>query len=322
MIQNIDLLRFRVEPKLLHMEGVTGVGNLEDRIRLYVEGTPDIYPTHIDGVRLEVVKTGKIKALTLMNVPWFTPTNPLEISRLDRFRPAPGGVSIGHPYVTAGTLGCAIRIGGSLYALSNNHVFAAGSTTLTPRANIGDPIYQPGVYDGGTESDTLGTLAWYHPFNEAGENRVDAALMKPADDSLLAEEILDIGAIAGTKTIREGDTVQKSGRTTSVTSAEVIDVNATTQVDYGVFTLTLVNQIITNYMAGGGDSGSGLLDMDRYLGGLLFAGSSYVTVHNHIANVLAAIGVSPTPPTQRGAPTSPYSFILPAVVGSLMGGII
>ena len=322
MIQNIDLLRLRVEPKLLHMEGVTGVGNLEDRIRLYVEGTPDIYPTHIDGVRLEVVKTGRIKALTLMNVPWFTPMNPLQTDRLGRFRPAPGGVSIGHPNVTAGTLGAVIRIGGSLYALSNNHVFAAGSTSLNPRAGIGDPIYQPGVYDGGTESDTIGTLAWYHPFNEVGENRVDAALMKPASESLLAEEILDIGAIAGTKAIREGDTVQKSGRTTAVTATEVIDVNATTQVDYGVFTLTLTNQIITNYMANGGDSGSALLDMNRNLVGLLFAGSSYVTVHNHIANVLAAIGVPGAPPTVPGAPTSPYSFILPAVVGSLMGGII
>jgi len=322
MIRNIDLLRFRAEPKLLSMQGVTGVGNLEDRIRLYVEGTPDIYPTHIDGVRLEVVKTGRIKALALMNVPWFTPMNPLQISRLGRFRPAPGGCSIGHPYVTAGTLGCAIRIGGSLYALSNNHVFAAGSTILNPRASIGDPIYQPGVYDGGTESDTIGNLAWYQPFNEAGQNLVDAALMKPATDDLLLEEVLDIGAIVGVKTIKEGDLVQKSGRTTAVTATDVIDVNATTQVDYGVFTLTLTNQIITNYMANGGDSGSALLDMNRNLVGLLFAGSSYVTVHNHIANVLNAIGVPGAPPGVPGAPTSPYSFILPAVVGSFLGGIL
>jgi len=322
MIRNIDLLRARAEPKLLHMWGVTGVGNLEDRIRLYVEGTPDIYPTHIDGVRLEVVKTGKIKALALMNVPWFTPVNPLQTSRVGRFRPAPGGCSIGHPKITAGTLGCAIRIGGARYALSNNHVFAAGSSTQNPRANIGDPTYQPGVYDGGKEADTIGNLAWYQPFNEVGPNIVDAALMKPATDDLLLEEVLDIGAIAGTKTIREGDTVQKSGRTTAVTATEVIDVNATVNVDYGVFTLTLSNQIITNYMANGGDSGSALLDMNRNLVGLLFAGSSYVTVHNHIANVLQAIGVAPKPPTAPGAPTSPYSFILPAVVGSLMGGII
>jgi len=98
----------------------------------------------------------------------------------------------------------------------------------------------------------------------------------------------------------------------------VLDVNATVKVSYGIFILTMQNQIITNYMAKGGDSGSALLDMNRNLVGLLFAGSSYVTVHNHIANILSAI-VPPTPPT---VPTSPYSFILPAVVGSLMGGIL
>ena len=319
---NVAMLRAQVEPKLLSMQGVTGVGNLEDRIRLYVEGTPDIYPTSINGVRLEVVKTGRIKALVLMNVPWFTPMNPLQINRLGRFRPAPGGCSVGHLKISAGTLGCAIRIG-SLYALSNNHVFAAGSSIQNPRASIGDPIYQPGVYDGGKKSDTIGTLAWYQPFSEWGLNLIDAALMKPATDDLLVEEVLDIGAIVGTKVVREGDTVQKSGRTTAVTATEVIDVNATVNVDYGLFSLTLQNQIITNYMANGGDSGSALLDMNRNLVGLLFAGSSYVTVHNHIANVLQAIGVAPgVPPTAPGAPTSPYSFILPAVVGSFMGGII
>ena len=319
---NVDLLRARLEPRLLSMQGVTGVGNLEDRIRLYVEGTPDIYPTHVEGVRLEVVKTGKLKALALMNVPWLTPVNPLDASRTGRFRPAPGGCSIGHFKISAGTLGCAVRIGGALYALSNNHVFAAGSTVLEPRAKVGDPIYQPGVYDGGTESDTIGTLAWYQPLNPAGGNLVDAALMKPATDDLLLEEVLNIGPIAGVAQAQEGGTVQKSGRTTAVTSTEIIDTNATVTVNYGLFNLTLENQIITNYMANGGDSGSALLDMDRNLVGLLFAGSSYVTVHNHIANVLSAIGVSPTPPTAPGVSASPYSFILPTVVGSLIGGVI
>ena len=318
MIRNIDLLRARAEPKLLHMWGVTGVGNLEDRIRLYVEGTPDIYPTHIDGVRLEVVKTGPIKALALMNVPWFTPMNPLQTSRTGRFRPAPGGCSIGHPKVSAGTLGCAIKLKGVKYVLSNNHVLAASASVQNPRASIGDHIYQPGVYDRGTEADTIGNLVWYQPFDEKGVNVIDAALCEPASQDLLSEEILDVGKITGVGTAKIGDTVQKSGRTTAVTVSDVLDVNATVKVSYGIFILTMQNQIITNYMAKGGDSGSALLDMNRNLVGLLFAGSSYVTVHNHIANILSAI-VPPTPPT---APTSPYSFILPAVVGSLMGGIL
>jgi hypothetical protein len=45
-------------------------------------------------------------------------------------------------------------------------------------------------------------------------------------------------------------------------------------------------------MSQGGDSGSLLLDSDSGAAtGLLFAGSSQVTVHNAISNVLMALGV-------------------------------
>lgn len=317
-------LRMSVEPQLLSIPGVTGVGNLKDRIRLYVEGTPDIFPTHINNVRLEVVKTGKIKSLELMNVPWFVPKKAMSLSRTQRIRPLQGGCSISHPLVTAGTLSCAIKLGGVKYGLSNNHVLAAASSAQTPRASIGDPIYQPGVYDGGTEADTVGTLHWYHPFDEKGVNVIDAALFKPATQDLLGEEIMDIGLINGIGVATEGSNVQKSGRTTGVTVSDVIDVDATVKVDYGVFNLTFGHQVITNYMADGGDSGSALLDMNRNLVGLLFAGSSYVTVHNNIAPVIQAIGGAG--PGIPGAPaaqaTTPYPFILPPIIGSLISGLV
>jgi len=317
-------LRMSLEPQLLQVPGVTGVGNLDDRIRLYVEGTPDIFPTHINNVKLEVVKTGKLHPLELMNVPWFLPKKAMSLERTGRFRPLKGGCSISHPLITAGTLGCAIKLGGVKYGLSNNHVLAAASSAQTPRARIGDPIYQPGVYDGGTEADTVGTLYWYKPFDEKGVNVIDAALFKPASQDLLSEEILDIGLIAGIGAAKEGGNVQKSGRTTGVTVSDVLDVNATVKVDYGIFGLTLSGQIITNYMADGGDSGSSLLDMDRNLVGLLFAGSSYVTVHNNIAPIIQAIsGAVPGAPGAPVAPAAtPYPFILPPIVGSLIGGFI
>lgn len=313
-------LRRTLEPQLLRVPGVTGVGNLEDRIRIYVEGTPDVFPPYIDGVMVEVVKTGKIKPLALMNVPWFLPAEPLYLDRTQRFRPVPGGCSVGHPYVTAGTMGVTLKLGGSKYGLSNNHVLAAASSIQNPRASIGDIILQPGVYDGGTEDDAVGTLAWYYPFNENGVNIIDAAIFKPASDDLLSDEILDIGTVKGFSTVKEDETVQKSGRTTGVTVSEVLDVNATVNVDYGMFGLTFANQIITNFMANGGDSGSALLDMDNNLVGLLFAGSSYVTVHNHISPVMQSIGgVTPGPP----APSrSPFSYVMPLISGLFMGGII
>jgi hypothetical protein len=74
------------------------------------------------------------------------PTGPLYAfqSPTGRFRPAPGGVSIGHYLITAGTLGCLVKKGGKLYILSNNHVLANSND-----ASIRDAILQPGPYDGG-----------------------------------------------------------------------------------------------------------------------------------------------------------------------------
>lgn len=62
----------------------------------------------------------------------------------DRYRPAPGGCSVGHFRITAGTLGIVLRRNGKLGILSNNHVIADSN-----EASIGDRILQPGPHDGG-----------------------------------------------------------------------------------------------------------------------------------------------------------------------------
>ncbi|HEU5338979.1 MAG TPA: hypothetical protein VFU39_06805, partial [Sulfuricaulis sp.] len=54
----------------------------------------DRVPPEIDGVPTDVIETGVIRALT---------------TRTERQRPAPGGVSIGHRDITAGTLGCLVK---------------------------------------------------------------------------------------------------------------------------------------------------------------------------------------------------------------------
>lgn len=74
-----------------------------------------------------------------------------------RFRPAPGGVSVGHFNITAGTLGCWVQKDGQLYILSNNHVLANSNS-----ASAGDPVLQPGPADGGqTSEDRVATLSDY-----------------------------------------------------------------------------------------------------------------------------------------------------------------
>ena len=73
-------------------------------------------------------------------------------------RPVPIGVSTGLADFATGTLGARVSNGSTVYALSNNHVFAGVNT-----ATIGDPILQPGpIEDGGTDpADRIATLADY-----------------------------------------------------------------------------------------------------------------------------------------------------------------
>src|SRR6478672_1247675 len=71
------------------------------------------------------------------------PTDVVEIGEVDafpfkgRYRPAPGGVSVGHFHITAGTIGCLVRKTDALCILSNNHVLANVNA-----GRIGDPILQ------------------------------------------------------------------------------------------------------------------------------------------------------------------------------------
>lgn len=173
-------------------------------------------------------------------------------------------------------------------------------TSLPAGAPIGE-LTPAGPYDGGTLADAVGTLKWYMPIDTAESNLVDAAIWEPYSPDLMSEEILEIGVPRGVGTVQVGDIVQKSGRTSGYRSAEVIDVNATVNVSYGDFSADFHNQIITDLLGDPGDSGSAVLDMNNNLVGLLFAGSSYVTIHNHIGNVLDAIG-NTIPPTHVGIP--------------------
>jgi len=312
---NILQLRRKLEPDLLRRPGITGMGNVGNTLRIYVEGTDTDFPAKIGNFPVEVFKTGPIKALSLLSqyqepeslpgIPWIVPKASVDPMRTSKYRPVPGGVSIGHPSISAGTHGVSLRFLGLPLGLSNNHVLAAASTKQSPRANIGDPIYQPGTYDGGTPADAVGILNWYKPIDTGVPNIVDAALWEPYSTDLLSDEILEIGVPSGISTVKVGDIVQKSGRTSGHLTAEVIDVNATVEVGYGAFSAVFQNQIITDLIGEPGDSGSAVLDMvGPNLLGLLFAGSNYVTIHNHIGNVLDAIGISRPPAQLNGVPIS------------------
>jgi hypothetical protein len=273
----------------------------------------EVVPKMLDGVATDVVQVGDIRALQ---------------NRTDKWRPAPGGVSIGHYRITAGTLGTVVRdaANGDRLILSNNHVLANSND-----AEIGDTISQPGPIDGGhaindkiatlerfiqiefsEEPSDCGMAKWVADAanffarllgsrsmlipirqNPAAVNQVDAAVARPVNDADLSNEILDIGDISGTAEATLGMGVRKSGRTTAFTSGQITVLEATIDVNYGEGrTARFEGQIVSTAMSQGGDSGSLLVAGDSLKAvGLLYAGSEQVTIFNPIDEVLSALSI-------------------------------
>jgi len=270
----------------------------------------DLVPTAVEGMPTDVVETGVIRAFQ-------APTG--------RFRPAPGGVSVGHVAITAGTLGCWATKNGRKVILSNNHVLANSND-----AEIGDPILQPGPFDGGSfPQDHIANLTQFVPisfegepsecpfanavisvFNlgceiinsntryraakvQAADNLVDAAIATPLNAADVQDEILNIGSIQGTAQGELGMAIKKSGRTTGFTTGEILQVDVTADVQYGGGRIArFTDQLLAGAMSQGGDSGSAVLNDNNGLIGLLFAGSDTTTIINRIEHVFSALGVS------------------------------
>jgi len=218
-------------------------------------------------------------------------------------RPVPIGVSTGHPDITAGTIGCrVIDASGNVYALSNNHVYANENL-----ASIGDNVLQPGTYDGGVDSDdAIGPLADFVPivFHPRKTNTIDAAIALTTTDMLgnatpLGDPDYPDGYGTPSSTIRTDNLlelpVQKYGRTTGLKSGVITEINATVRVGYSTRSAIFVGQILITPgdFSAGGDSGSLIVTADLNCNpvGLLFAGSSTMTVANPIDAVLEAFSV-------------------------------
>jgi hypothetical protein len=124
-----------------------------------------------------------------------------------------------------------------------------------------------------------------------GVNRVDAALARPLSADLVKAEILGIGVPTGVGSATLGTEVQKTGRTTGTTRGAITQIDATLRVDYEGSTALFTGQLVAGPMSQPGDSGSAVLDMERRVVGLLFAGSDAATVINPIDEVLSALNV-------------------------------
>ena len=234
---------------------------------------------------------------------------------ISRQRPAPIGVSTGHPDITAGTIGARVKdAAGNVYALSNNHVYANQN-----EANIGDIVLQPGPYDGGVyPGDRIGTLYDFMPidFTFAGENYIDAAIALSSTSDLGNATLEDGYGVPNSAIFGDanGDGlfdnindllnlhVQKYGRTTGLTHGEISAINVYVEVCYEQLWIFCIKsayfydqiQISGAGFSGGGDSGSLIVtdDANKNPVGLLFAGSDTTTFANRIDFVLDAFGVT------------------------------
>ncbi|HVQ37969.1 MAG TPA: hypothetical protein VMS31_10580 [Pyrinomonadaceae bacterium] len=227
-----------------------------------------------------------------------------------RMRPAPGGISVAHFRVTAGTLGC-LSIGRTaprnsrLMMLSNNHVLAN-----TNDAVFGDCICQPGPLDGGScPADQVAILERFVPidFAAGAVNFVDCATGWCWPDRVRKElvqlvggqpQFFRIGSVPVAPQVNMA--VGKSGRTTQLTRGTIIDVSASVNVNYGGGRVGFFrDQISIRGAAGtlfssGGDSGSSIWTWDnaRRPVGLLFAGGGGITFANKMSRVVAALDIN------------------------------
>jgi hypothetical protein len=289
--------------KTSEISAVVGVSKKVSNVYLL---TSEIIPKQLNGLRSDVVEIGTVRAFELTS----------------KVRPLQLGYSVGHPAITAGTIGGIVICNGKPAILSNNHVLANSNA-----ATIGDDSMQPGPYDQTEPGDYV--IGQLYDFKEIGFvsdiptecnigqafvflsnailaylgrktrlaavqaaeifNKVDAAV------AILNDGVGFDPACAIKKIIRAGigDRVFKVGRTTERTEGTIDQIDVTLQVQYGAGQIAVFDdQMLSESLySQPGDSGSGIRSMnDEYcLKGLLFAGSDTVTIGCQPDNVQSAL---------------------------------
>jgi hypothetical protein len=189
-------------------------------------------------------------------------------------------------------------------------------------------LHQPGPYDGGTMSDRIGVLHRFIPLvrgeeisdcqvaqnmarslnrlmqifkpnygvrlykRQSTENVVDCALCKPDNPEFISPEIYEIGKITGLEQVSPGISVEKSGRTSGLTSGRVSAVGVTLQVQISETEIGWFSeQVVCDMNSQPGDSGSLIVNNNKKAVGLLFAGSDKFTIFSPIENVCKNLGV-------------------------------
>jgi hypothetical protein len=278
----LQLVAAKHRERIMQMANVTGVGVGYKKVRGVT--------TNIPAIIVYVSKKVPVSQLALKDIVPPTldgyPTDVIEATfialsqpRTSKIRPAVGGISVGHYQITAGTITDIMTdyLNKIKVVVSNNHVLANCAPFGT--AQKGDPVYQPGPYDGGTSQDTIALLERWVPL-KLTDNLVDGALATPLAQSDVSPNHYDFGAVNGPyKKPKVGMVCQKGGRTTGLTTGVVDAIGATIDVNFGRYGyLRFTNQVVvasSEVFVLGGDSGSLTVEKDSKKPiGVLFAGSS------------------------------------------------
>lgn len=227
----------------------------------------------VDGetIGTDVQEVGDVRALAAVD---------RRSERGRRWRPAPGGVSGGHPAVSTGTLGSpALETAeGETVALTNAHVGAPIGA-----ASAGDAFLQPGPEDGGTDDDAIGELLEWSEIRSSEPNATDSALIA-VDPGDVRADVLGVGPLVdfGEARIGDGREYVKSGRTTGVTTGGLRGRDARIRVGgFGSGPVVFEGVDVFSPMGAGGDSGSliGYVEEGAFRAtDLLFAGSDRSTL--------------------------------------------
>lgn len=269
--------------------GLNAAGKVVVKVFTTGEGKPAV-PKTLGDVAVEVEQYG----------PFFRYSGFAGDPKYDPKKRAPRPVPIGTSGInlsfscgnqcSTGTIGCRLRAkdGSGFYALSNNHVFADLNA-----AALNTPIVQPGPADADClciTEDEVGRLVRFKPLDSTGaENRIDAAIISTTEGLIGNSTLPDGYGAPRSYVVKEpfiGQKVMKYGRTTGFTKGRIIAVNASVNVQGYFFTGQTIIIGEGGTFGGPGDSGSLIVDGDRFPVGLLFAGGGQITIANRIHEVL------------------------------------
>jgi len=283
--QALQLILERHKSRLLQYKNVTGVAVGYKKVKGVKTNIPSIVvfvkkklpvselaPSEIIPPTIEGIPTDVVEAeFKLLSSP---------PPRTSRIRPAIGGISVGHCEFDqtriAGTLSDIMvdYINRRKVVVSNNHVLALCAPYGPARK--GDPITQPGPYDGGTSDDTIANLERWVPFSTK-RNVVDVAIATPISDEIVSNNHYDFGVVSGPPPKLHADMrVQKGGRTTGLTEGVIAYFGGDwVGTPYGSFWFDdLIFVESKTAFSQPGDSGSLTVEKDtKKPVGLLFAGN-------------------------------------------------